>query len=356
MAKSDNDSARVTLRQICNLGVPASVLLPSLLPALRAVVAADHAAFFFCDPKGQMINMYAERMLPPGEMAEYYENHYHAASSHFSNAYLRLAAAPDPVSCRTVSASERDTPYYKEVLSRLDVEHIMYAIVRAPTAAREPIGQLSLYRSLESKAFNKKDAEKLREVLHYLSPVLSVSKHGPVTLTANQIAEEAIVVLDSQGNVLFADAAWSRLIRLARGETISPAKAKTEGKGLDEFLRGVMMASAAGKNTIHLVDSPWGKFAFRIYDLDGIKGSRATALKISRLSVDTVRLTEGAARLSLSAQQREVAVMMASGLSNGEIAEQLGISINTAGYHTKQLFAKLGVHQRSEVANLLRHA
>ncbi len=356
MATSDHDSARVTLRQICSLGLPASALLPLLLPALRAVVAADHAAFFYCDPKGQMVNMYAERMLPPAEMADYYEHHYQAASSDFSSAYLRLAAADDPVSYRTLSARERDTTYYKEVLLRLNVGHIMYAIVRAPTATHEPIGQLSLYRSLESKAFNKKDADQLREVLHYLSPALSTSKHGPVNLTADQIAEEAIAVLDAQGTVMFADASWSRLIRLARGEAITPAKARTESKGLDEFLRGVMMVSAAGKNALHLVDSPWGKFAFRIYDLDGVKGGKATALAISRLSIDTVRLTEGAARLSLSAQQREVAVMIASGLGNSDIAEQLGISINTASYHTKQLFAKLGVHHRSEVAKLLRYA
>jgi DNA-binding CsgD family transcriptional regulator len=356
MAKPDNDSARVTLRQICGLGLPASVLLPSLLPALRAIVAADHAAFFYCDASGHMVNMYAERMLPPDEMAQYYEDHYQAASSDFSCAFLKLVAAPDPVSHRSVSAVEMESTYYREVLSRLNVGHIMYAVIRCPLASHEPIGQLSLYRSPDSKAFNQKDADRLRDVLHYLGPALSTSKHAAVTLSAEQIAEEAMAVLTEQGEILFADAAWSRLIRLARGEVISPAKAKSEAKGLQEFLLGVMMTSAASRNAIHFVDSPWGKFAFRMYDLKGVNGSKALALAVSRLSVDTVRLTEGAARLALSAQQREVAVMIACGRSNGEIAEQLGISVNTAGYHTKQLFTKLGVHHRSEVANLLRQA
>ena len=65
MSKTTSQSSRVTLRQLCNLGLPAPVLLPSLLPAIRAVVPATHAAFFYCDALGNMVNMYAERMLPP---------------------------------------------------------------------------------------------------------------------------------------------------------------------------------------------------------------------------------------------------------------------------------------------------
>ena len=36
--------------------------------------------------------------------------------------------------------------------------------------------------------------------------------------------------------------------------------------------------------------------------------------------------------------------------------EKLGVSVNTAGYHVKQVFAKLGVHDRADVARLLRQA
>ncbi len=46
MSKTTSQSTRVTLRQLCNLGLPAPVLLPSLLPAVRAVVPATYAAFF----------------------------------------------------------------------------------------------------------------------------------------------------------------------------------------------------------------------------------------------------------------------------------------------------------------------
>ena len=90
--------ARVTVRQLCSLRLPAPVLLPSLLPAARAVVRSSHAAFFYADAAGNMTNMYAERMLPPEAMARYYEQYYRADSSAFTKSYLSLVAASDPVS------------------------------------------------------------------------------------------------------------------------------------------------------------------------------------------------------------------------------------------------------------------
>lgn len=61
--------ARVTLRQLCSLGLPGPLLLPALLPVVRELVPASHAAFFFCDAHGLITNLYAERMLPPRSMA-----------------------------------------------------------------------------------------------------------------------------------------------------------------------------------------------------------------------------------------------------------------------------------------------
>lgn len=350
------DKARVTLRQLCNLDLPAPVLLPSLLPAMRAVVRASHAAFFYVDASGNMVNMYAERMLPPEAMARYYERYYRSDSSAFARSWARLVASHDPVSSRTLTPDEKASDYFRDVLSQLDVEHIMYGVVRSPNNGKEPIGQLSLYRPASDKPFNAADAEALRDVLHYLGRALKPAPYAPVTAPAEQSAEEAMAVLDDDGNTLFADDGWLRLARLARGEPISPLQASAEPRALRDFLRGVVTAASAARNALHVVDSPWGKFAFRHHVLAGVTGERATALVVSRLAAEQVRLTEGAARLQLSAQQREVALMVALGQTNAEIAENLSVSVNTAGYHVKQVFAKLGVHDRADVARILRQA
>jgi len=52
-------------------------------------------------------------------------------------------------------------------------------------------------------------------------------------------------------------------------------------------------------------------------------------------------------KVPLSPQQREIALLIAQGKSNQEIAEGLGVSGNTVAYHIKQLFLKLDVHDRA---------
>ena len=52
----------------------------------------------------------------------------------------------------------------------------------------------------------------------------------------------------------------------------------------------------------------------------------------------------------LSPREREVATLMASGCTNREIAETLCISIATVERHASNIYTKLGLHSRSQVA------
>lgn len=56
------------------------------------------------------------------------------------------------------------------------------------------------------------------------------------------------------------------------------------------------------------------------------------------------------ARFGLTAREREILELIASGLSNGQIAKQLFISPKTASVHVSRILAKLGVSGRVEAA------
>lgn len=64
-----------------------------------------------------------------------------------------------------------------------------------------------------------------------------------------------------------------------------------------------------------------------------------------RSEIDPTRLT---------AQESAVAELVATGMGNREVATELFVSIKTVQFHLTHIYAKLGIHSRSELAALFR--
>ena len=58
----------------------------------------------------------------------------------------------------------------------------------------------------------------------------------------------------------------------------------------------------------------------------------------------------GRAVVELSDRESEVLALIAIGLTNAEIADELYLSIETVKTYVKRLYAKLGVHNRAQAA------
>lgn len=82
---------------------------------------------------------------------------------------------------------------------------------------------------------------------------------------------------------------------------------------------------------------------------DALLSPSATKLLISQfLSHPTVGSGRGAFDV-LTPREREVVMLVATGLSNGELAGQLGISTLTAKTHVNRAMTKLGVRDRAQL-------
>jgi DNA-binding NarL/FixJ family response regulator len=86
---------------------------------------------------------------------------------------------------------------------------------------------------------------------------------------------------------------------------------------------------------------------------DGLFGRDPTVLVFVRPAAaptdDALR-----ARYRLTPREVVVARLMGEGLSNGEVAGRLGVTLTTARNHAARVLLKLGVGKRGRIAPLLR--
>jgi DNA-binding CsgD family transcriptional regulator len=348
---------RALIRTLCGLGLPAQTLAPSLLPALRVLIASHSAAVFWVDDRFEMTGLYAERLLPPAEMAAYYKKHYQDAATGFPNAFRVRATGADPVSAVTLSEADQAGDYFREVLSRLDAHQILYGVLRDGS---RPIGQISFYRGARDPEFSSRDKEMLRGLLRYLSLGLRPQPATARPSALTEVVEEWLGILAKDGSAISAPSNWLRLVRLLAIERVTPRTAHDELRVVQEFLQhiceGLDATDVEGVDQVDSQhDSPWGRFRIRAFRLPDTEGQRQeqVGLMIGRYEPRTLALARGTGASRLSPRQREVALLLAEGKSNKEIAGELGLQLNTASYHVKQVFTRLQVHHRDQIEQVL---
>jgi len=91
--------------------------------------------------------------------------------------------------------------------------------------------------------------------------------------------------------------------------------------------------------------------------LDTFEGLRATpwaerASTELRASGETVRRRDEGAEVALTPQERQVAQLVRTGLSNKDVAAQLFVSPRTVDFHLRNVFTKTGVASRGELIGL----
>lgn len=104
----------------------------------------------------------------------------------------------------------------------------------------------------------------------------------------------------------------------------------------DPWARRVVRDALSRETTVRFVASASAA--------DVVVGERSER---TALPTDLAAMTSTATQ-SLTDRERDVLQALSEGMSNGAIAEQLGISRSTVKFHLTALFEKLGVRRRAE--------
>lgn len=324
--------------------------MPAFLRALRALVPAGFGAFFWVDANGDMANMYSEKMLSAEATSRYFGQHYESAVHAFREQVLAQVRDGELVHESVADSAMLDSDYYREVLGPLGAFRILRAVLQERGA---PLGQLSLYRPQRAPAFGSGGREIVETACRYLQQALRVGG-APAAVGAEQFRESgqaALLVCGRDGRVQQASGRGHALLAQASGCRINryTMVGELEQAGLAllrRLLAGVLLEASledVPAQDLQVVNE-WGAFRLRAYPID-----EGFGVLIERHEQLLVRLVDAMRALPLSAQQREVALLLARGFTNVQVAQELGVSLNTASYHVKQLFAKLDAHDRDEV-------
>jgi len=78
----------------------------------------------------------------------------------------------------------------------------------------------------------------------------------------------------------------------------------------------------------------------------------ARASQELRASGETARKRDPSTLLQLTPMERKIAQLVSTGLSNKDVAAQCWVSPRTVAFHLRNVFAKVGVSSRGELAQL----
>ncbi|MBK9605853.1 MAG: helix-turn-helix transcriptional regulator [Betaproteobacteria bacterium] len=357
-----NTALLAHIRQLCCLGLGGRAIMPALLKAARELVPSDSAEFFWVDARGEMTNHYAERTLPADAMQFYFRQPDAAAEHPLFASFRTRAAQPDPVTTLSVTDTFRRSDHYRTVMQHFGAEHALYCIVRERD---RPLGQLSLYRGGKRAPFGGGDRTAIAAIAGYIAHGLDESfgagKHAAADETWRDTDHQAMLTLERDGTLRHCSSAARRLLLYVTLDSVNRGTVAQQEAAITGLMRelAAQLTAVFGERDDVAVPPPslhvtnrWGRFVLRAHWLtDDVHDTGALiGVQIRRQEPTVLRLSQAMQGLGLSPQQREVGLMLAQGKSNPEIAGALGVTLNTANYHVKQLFAKLNTHERTEVA------
>ncbi|RIV38079.1 DNA-binding response regulator [Micromonospora radicis] len=127
--------------------------------------------------------------------------------------------------------------------------------------------------------------------------------------------------------------------------------------GQDEYVTRALATGAAG---FLLKESAVDELAYAIRAAaagNAYLSPKVTRQVLNRLPAATARPEQDVAKVdTLSSREREVLVLLAQGLSNAEISQQLFISEGTVKTHVYRVFAKIGCENRVQAAMLAQRS
>ncbi len=335
-------------------GLPRKEFFAELAPRLRNVIDNDASCWHTLDPHTRLMTSDSpDELIERGVFAP---DEAQAAGElvvrseylvEDVNTFAGLAAQRVPVGIleHVMRGDPQRSARYRDLLLPADIPHEL----RAAFVIRGRVwGAVHIARRAASGPFEQRDVDALAAAAGAIARGIRASLRFDAARRGTGLEAPGLVVLGPQDEVELITPPARELLAALRADR--PAYADdavaTPVLALASFVRGAAEAGQGGSNVVTVPGSD-GWITLHA-SLPGPPGDGRVAVVLERAGgarSATVRLEAFGA----TAREREVATLLARGLSRAELAETLVLSPHTVEDHVKSLYEKLGVASRQEL-------
>jgi DNA-binding CsgD family transcriptional regulator len=335
-------------------GLPRKEFFAELSPRLRNVIDNDASCWHTLDPHTRLMTSDSpDELIERGVFAP---DETQAAGELLVrseylvedvNTFAGLAAQRVPVGIldHVTRGDPQRSARYRDLLLPADIPHEL----RAAFVIRGRVwGAVHIARRAASGPFEQRDVDALAAAAGAIARGIRASLRFDAARRATGVDAPGLVVLGPQDEVELITPPARELLASLRPERAAYAEdaIATPVLALASFVRG---APEAGQGGLNAVTVPGSDGWIMLHaSLPGPPGDGRIAVVLERAAgarSATVRLEAFGA----TAREREVATLLARGLSRAELAEALVLSPHTVEDHVKSLYEKLGVASRQEL-------
>ena len=335
-------------------GLPREELFAELSPRLRNVIDNDASCWHTLDPSTRLLTSDAPKELV--ERGVFAPDETPAAGelivrSEYMvddvNTFAGLAARRVPVGIldHATRGDPERSARYRDLLLPADIPHEL----RGAFVIRGRVwGAVHIARRARSGPFQQRDADALAAVTGAIARGIRASLRFDAARRITGVEAPGMVVLGPHNEVeLITPPARELLASLHPGESgYSDETIATPVLALALFVRSAPDGGRGGGNVVTVPGSDGWVTLHASLPAPPHDGRVAVVLeRATGARSATVRLEAFGA----TAREREVATLLARGLSRAEIAETLVVSPHTVEDHVKNLYEKLGVASRQEL-------
>jgi DNA-binding CsgD family transcriptional regulator len=256
--------------------------------------------------------------------------------------------------------------FYHEIMAPSDIRHMCGLLFWEDQHFFSHIG---LARSAALGPFTDEERRLIRDMHpHFAAALVRVKSIDRLKFVARLLSEslehpsDGLILVDFRQTVIFHNRAAEQACRLWRNGPEAAARNRQRGDVfrlpediqaavatlIQRFLEPSQLPGAAAKFENQLPHPVLPGLAARIR-VDSPRNHAATPylrIELSRVTADQ----EAVPVFKLSEAEHRVALLVAKGMSNDAAATLLSLSVNTVRAHLRQIFEKLGIQHRGQLA------